>query len=361
MVTPKYLGGHAGAPPVPPPGGYRGPRRFPDHPLFGDIIAEPERPRRTATIHPAGWIALLSSVLFAALLVGMIVVGEARLTYSVTTLALQIAVAAAIVVALCVRRGRVFGAVALTIALVCNIGTAGAVGALLSPSQERPLAADPPVPGTDPSFSYPGVRGIDPGAVLAAPSLEEIEQQTSELSERIRARLSDEFGFTWVVVDDAQTRPERNGYGGESLLQQFTSATWRTEQPIQDLATKRAVMGAVSDVLVETGVWYDLIALSDPGYVDDRSLESLYGSADPAEQSVWEYATQRIQVGGPGMPSPTLFYATLIDLSRDASGDMRAREEAERADGEPLEGLELMFLAPQVLSASDRAAFEAGT
>ncbi|WP_156761566.1 hypothetical protein [Microbacterium karelineae] len=359
-ISRDYVHAHAGAPPVPPPGGYRGERRFPDHPVFGDALVPAAAPAPRPRAHPLGWVALLAAAVFGVILLGAIVSGATHLVFGTTVVALQLLVVAAIAAALAMPRGRILGAAALTLALVCNIGTAGAAGALVQSAtgdytggltqedRER--------------LGYPGIDGLDPASVLAAPSLEDVESHTAELSERIRTRLSDEFGYTWVQTADAQMRPERNGFGGESLLQQYISPRWRTEQPIHDDAEKRAVMQEIDAVLAAEGDYYELYALNEPdGSIDDATLESLYGSADPREQAVWEYATQRITASGLGGPEPTLLYASIIDLANDTSGDFRAREEATAEPGAPLEGLDLMFLSRQLLSEADRDAFAAGT
>src|SRR5699024_4506190 len=136
--------------------------------------------------------------LFAALLIAVTMTGEARLATGATMLALQAVVVGVVVAALWIRRARVLGSVALTLALLVNVGTVGAAGALVAESADAPVATD--APGDD---GYAGIKGVDPQAVLQAPSLEEVAQHTEELSSRIRERLSDEFGLTWTRIDDA--------------------------------------------------------------------------------------------------------------------------------------------------------------
>ena len=355
-----YAGGHAGAPPVPPPGGYRGERRFPEHPVAGHFLAQAPPPRSGPRLHPVGWIALLAAGLFSALLIALATVGEAHSALGTSMLVLQVVVVGLVIAALCIRRARLAAAIALTVSLLVNVGTVGAVGALLSDPLTPPSAgttADGPADG-----DYAGIKDVDPQSVLLAPSLEDVQDHTNELSERIRESLSAEFGLTWTRIADASARPERNGYGGESMLQQYTSPTWRTDQPIRDHDQKLEVMAAIDRELAVAGEYYALYPLNEPdGSIDPRALESLYGSADPREQSVWEYVAQRYGTPGISSPSPTLLYATLTDLSNDDDGQVRAREEAERTDGEPLEGLNLMFISAQLLAEGDRDAFADAT
>ncbi len=63
--------------------------------------------------------------------------------------------------------------------------------------------------------------------------MEEVRAEADSLFTDIRERLTADFGFTWVQVGDEDVRPERNGYGGESMLSEYTSAAWATEQPVE--------------------------------------------------------------------------------------------------------------------------------
>lgn len=353
-----YVAGSEGAPPLPPEGGYRHDRRFPDRPFSGDFVMAPARPPGPKP-HALGWVAICGSALFALLLGLALLSGEAQLVLSSGVLFAQAVVVLMIVAAFWVPRGRVLAAVALSVALVFNSGTAAALGAMFPTT-----AGD--VSGTlsdedRARLAYPGVKGIDSRGILSSPSLEEVIAETDALSQRVRDRLSDELGYTWVQITDANTRYERNGYGGESLLQQYVSPKWRTEQPIHDYDEKLLAMSIIDDVIAQDGEFYGLYALNVPdGSVADSVIESLYGSTDPREQSLWEYGTSRMSSSFNG-PEPTLFYATLTDLANDASGDLRAREEASQQGDSPLEGLDLMFVSRHLLSDDDRAEFDEGT
>jgi len=351
-----YVAGSEGAPPLPPEGGYRHERRFPDQPFIGDIVAPEPRPRGPRA-HPLGWVAVCGSALFALMLGLSLLAGEAQLVLSPGVLFAQVVVALIIAAAFVVPRGRVLAAVALSVALVFNSGTAAALGAMFPTT-----AGD--VTGTLSAedrelLAYPGIKGLDSRAVLSAPSLEDVIASTDALSQQIRDRLSAELGYTWVQISDATTRRERNGYGGESLLQQYFSPVWRTEQPIHDYDEKIRAMAIIDEVLASDGMYYSLYPLNEPdGSVAESVLESLYGSADPRTQSLWEYGSSRIDMSYAG-PEPTLFYATLTDLDNDPSGDARAREEASRDGDNPIEGLDLTFISRQLLSEADREAFGA--
>ncbi|WP_156888176.1 hypothetical protein [Microbacterium indicum] len=349
---------HAGAPPVPPPGGYRGERRYSDDPAFPLFARSVPAERKGASA--LGVVALIAAVLFAVVLAAMVFAGASHLVLGATTVVVQLLLAALVTAALVSPRARILGAVALTIGLVANVGTATAAGAVVSAqtgdysggmtSEQRA------------ELQYPGIKGIDPQAVLASPSLEQRQAGMDAISDRIRDRLSAEYGFTWVQVADATSRPERNGYGGESLLQRYTAPVWRTEQAVHDSDEKRAVLQTIDDVLRADGTWWDLQGLSVPAAtIGDDALTALYGSADPETQALWEYATSQMQTvaADPATaPATPLLYATIMDLDNDPTGDFRASQQSTTPDGAPLEGLDLTLIAPQQLSQDDRAEFE---
>ncbi|WP_221584728.1 hypothetical protein [Microbacterium sp. G2-8] len=354
-----YIAADAGAPPLPPPGGYRGERRFPDDPTripLAPSAPQPSRPRRSAPSHPLGWGALGAVIVFALVMTGLLVSGEGHQLVSATMLVVQLIILALVIGSLFVPRARLLAGAALTIALVCNIGTMGATSALVST-----VTGDydgTMTPEERERVAYPGIKDMNPDAILSHGSLEQTQQSIDELSQEIRDRLSAEYGVTWVQISEAQARPERNGYGGESMLQRYIAPTWRTEQAVQDPTEKAAMMRTIDEVLYADGAYYSLYPLNEGGNMDEASLEALYGSADPATQAVWEYGTSEIDGDGAYGPSPTLMWAIITDLSNDPTGDFRAAEEATVDPGEPIEGLDLVFQAPERLSENDVDEFE---
>ncbi|MGP6178308.1 hypothetical protein ACTU6U_13525 [Microbacterium sp. A196] len=356
MVDPKrarYIAGAEGAPPLPPPGGYQGARRptaqpplFPTAPLVNSAEATAEKQSAGAV----GWIALVAAILFALTLLATLFGGGTDLLYGATMLVLQLVVVGVIIAALCSPRGRVLGASALVIMLLLNVATVGAMSALQTSAsgsyggqqtaEQRHAAA------------YPGVKDLSAAEVLAQPSLEEVRAESDAASAQIRQRLSDRFGYTWTQVGPEDLRPERNGYGGESMLVQYISVPWMTNEPVQDHDRKLEIMRVIEDVLVERG-FYGMYSFNEPSSsLDDTILEKFYGTADAHTQHTWEWYTDNY-------PDPLRFYAVLFDLSNDPAGELRAERESDSAKtGEPLEGLRISFLAPQLLSEADREEFE---
>ncbi|WP_261166609.1 hypothetical protein [Microbacterium sp. Marseille-Q6965] len=363
----RFVSHHEGAPPTPPPGGYQRPRRFPSSPFAPELlpagapVPPPARVGGRARRHWLGWVALGAAILFALVLLVMLARGATDAIYGATMLALQLVVAAVVVAALFLPGARPIAAFALATVVLFNVGTVGAASALRSSAAG---AYDGTTVEEQGERAYPGVRDVDPDLVLQADSLEQVRARFEELSQLIRDELSARFGFTWVRVADESTRPERNGYGGESMLVEYSAPVWATEQPIRSLSDKRAVMAAIDEVLLDAGNYWTLYPLNESQGITEDTLEKLYGSADPATQAVWEHYTEvsaSDPYSAPGAPEPNLMYATLTDLTHDDTGVFRQRAEAEQArTGAPLEGLQLFFLGRQLLSEGDRDAFEQG-
>ena len=346
----RYVTNSDGAPPLPPPGGYRGARRTPDPAAVAaqNAVATLTTPRQPA--NTIGLIALVAGILFAVILLGAALAGGTDTIYSVTMLALQLLVVGLAVWALVTRRGRRLGAVALSIALLLNTATVGAMGAVQTSASGSYGGAKTEEQKHE--EAYPGIKGTSNSDVLAQPSLEEVRESSEAALADIKERLSDEFGYTWSPAGDEDLRPERNGYGGESMLVQYTSAKWGTNEPIQDYDRKLEVMDVIDEVLTEHEMW-GIISLNDASSgLDDSMREKLYGSADPRTQDTWEWYSD-------DYPGPRRFYATISDTSHDETGDFTASREAQAArTGEPVEGLQIMFLAPELLSEADQAEFE---
>jgi hypothetical protein len=339
----QYSGGSAGAPPSPPPGGYRGARRVPDAPP--PLVAAPAPPFRPSAL---GWIALAAAALLGLVLLGMWGAGATDAIYGVVTLAFQLGVAITVVAALVDRRGRALGSIALAIVLLVNVGTIGAASAIAHHPGSVTAAPDPEA---DYWAAYPGIRDQSEDEILARMSLEQAVSAGDQLMAAIRSRLSSEYGFEWVQGIEGGTRNERNGYGGESMLVQYDSGNWATTEPITDYEQKLDVMDTIDEVLEDYGFWA-AISFNEPSSgFDPAYIERLYGSTDPRTQPLWEWYSDNY-------PEPLLFYATVSDLTHD-DGRFRAAREAQVAGTtEPLEALIISVLIPEVLSEADVAEFQ---
>lgn len=353
----RYVAGTEGAPPVPPPGGYRNARRQSRAVTPPQYGAPTPAATATATASEAkkpanalGWIALVVGILFAVILLITLAVGATDTLYGVTMLALQLVVVAVIVGTLFTARGRTLAAVALGITLVFNVATVGGIGALqtsASGSYDGMKTEE-----QKHEEAYPGIKGTDPQDALQQQSLEEVRSEADGLFAEIRERITAEYGYEWVQVGDEDLRPERNGYGGESMLVEYTSIGWATTEPIQDYSTKLDVMATIDSVVAEHGLPPLYSFNGEFSGIDPSMIAKLYGSEDPREQHTWEYYTDNY-------PDPMRLYANIYDLSNDPTGDFLKTREAQNArTGEPLEGLQMVVIASAVLSEADQAEFE---
>lgn len=352
----RYIGGSEGAPPLPPAGGYQGARRSGTAQGAAAVAAAPpvsvthteeasKQPRNMR-----GFAALIAASLFAVTLLILVIGGMTDLIYSVSLLVVQLLVIAVVIAALASRRGRMLGAIALVVTLLFNVATVGAIGSVQA-------AARQDYDGTKSEAqrhqeAYPGIKDVPNDAVLAQPSLEEVQAEGDELLADIRARVTEEFGYTWVEAGDVDISPERNGYGGESMLSSYTSPTWTTAEPVQDNDRKREVLAVVERMLYASGLNGFYVLNSVDSGISNDMVAKLYGSTDVEEQHTWSWI-------GDDYPDPLRLYANVYDLSNDATGEFRKRREAQQAQtGEPVEGLQLVVSARQLLSEGDRAEFE---
>lgn len=377
----RYVSNSDGAPPVPPPGGYRGARRQgleapppssgvadpfrsdpaaaiaslvedapEDQPLALAANAASAKPAASPRTSPFGWVALSAAALFTLVLLILLTVGATDAIYSATMLAVQLIVLAGVLAALFMKKARMLGAIGLAIVLLFNVATVGGLGALRSSatgeydgqkSQEQKLWE-----------GFPGIKGRSSSSILNTPSLEEVRARAERMLDDMRETLTQEYGFTWVEAAPEDLRPERNGYGGESMLVQYTSPQWATLEPVTGYANKLAVMATIDEVLVEHGFW-NLISFNDAsGGLEPSLIEKMYGDTDPRRQVNWEWYSDNY-------PDAMRFYAEITDLANDRTGEHTAEREAQSArTGEPLEGLRLTVLAPELLSNELRDAFD---
>lgn len=355
----RYIAGTEGAPPVPPPGGYRGAKRqqsayvspAPAPATAGYSAGETAAAaieKKPSSVFSR--IVLAVAGLFAGILLIVMIAGGTDLLYGVTMFALQLVVVGLVVAALVTSRGRMLGSIALVITLLFNVATVGGLSAL------RTSAA-----GTYDGMksdqqkheeAYPGIKDIDPQEALDQQSVEEVRAAAADLFADVRDQVTAQFGYQWVQVGDEDLRPERNGYGGESMLYEFATEGWATTEPIHDYATKVAIMDLIDQIVVDHGM-YGLYAFNDPSEssIDPSVMTKLYGSDDPHTQHTWESYTENY-------PDPMRFYADIYDLANGDDSFRSTRDAQNARTGEPLEGLQLVVIASAVLQEADREAFE---
>ncbi|MFT4158115.1 MAG: hypothetical protein QM630_09370 [Microbacterium sp.] len=353
----RYLAGTEGAPPVPPPGGYRGAKRqqapyqppgiHAPIPSAGGIVADSEAKQSSSVFSR---IVLVAAIVFSAILLIMMLAGGTDALYGTTLFALQLVILGLVIATVFTSRGRMLGAIALAITLLFNVATVGGLSALRTSAAGSydGMKSDE----QKHEEAYPGIKGTDPQEALDQQSVEDVRAAAAELFADIREQVTAKFGYDWVQVGDEALRPERNGYGGESMLYTFATEGWATTEPIQDYDTKVAVMDLIDDIVIDHGM-YGLYAFNDPSAssMDPTMLTKLYGSDDPHTQHTWESYTDNY-------PEPMRFYADIYDLSNDQDGGLQRTREAQSArTGEPVEGLQIVVVADAVLQDADREEF----
>lgn len=353
----RYIAGTEGAPPLPPPGGYRGAKRqqapfvAPASPTAG--YSSSEKAAAATEKKPTSVfsrIVLVAASVFAAVLLIMMAAGGTDALYGLTMLALQLVIVGVVVATLFTSGGRMLGSIALVITLLFNVATVGGLSALRTSA----AGSYDGVKSDEQKHqeAYPGIKGTDPQVALNQQSVEDVRAAAADLFADIRTQVTAQFGYEWVQVGDEDLRPERNGYGGESMLYEFATEGWATTEPIQDYDRKVAVMNLIDQIVVDHGL-YGLYAFNDPSVssIDPSTIAKLYGSDDPRTQHTWESYTQNYS-------DPLRFYSDIYDLSNDQDGSFARTRDAQNArTGEPVEGLQIVVIASAVLSDADRDEF----
>lgn len=407
MVTPAGL--PDGAPPLPPPGGYRHRRVAPREPE----AAEPETPGLRATPPPArpgpasgeapagdqagptaeaepstkaepttkrqllgarrvspdakrgplgakqripDGLARAVAVVTAVFVLGLLIAlfaGAATVLWSVVPMLLQVGVVVLALAALRVPEARKVGVAALVVSLFLNVGTVAAMGMVGAAAQRR-------YPGVD-TFAqqhargFPGRKGYDRSDEADqqrhSPSYEATRDAAEGRLRLIREAVSAETGVEWVLFADATTAPVPNGYGGTSMFVRYTPSVWTTARPPRTVAEKTALTEAFVRVM-SSGEGYSSVQRHNapeaglpPARADQR-----WGSEDPATQHTWETYAHQDGV------SATL---TIIDLEApSADADLRHdRERMAPLFGEPVEGVILTSYGGEALPTDDLEEF----
>ena len=58
----------------------------------------------------------------------------------------------------------------------------------------------------------------------------------------MRTALTAEFGFDWVERQPAETEVDQNGYGGDSMLFEYTAPVWQTTTTVRTFEEKSRVV-----------------------------------------------------------------------------------------------------------------------
>jgi hypothetical protein len=231
--------------------------------------------------------------------------------------------------------GGVLLVVAVIVVSVTTFLTAGA----------RPSAA----PASAAWIDYPGVSYLDGDDVLAADDLQTASADSQALYSDVRAALTREFGLAWTTTMPSSTLQAPNGYGGTSMLYNYTGDRWQGTAAIQDPGARQRVVDIVTEVAQNRG--FGVSNLTNSLFDSDEvTAKKFYGAATLDDQALWEST-----FGEPQSSS-----SALTVLTFDPSLPTDSRFTGFRGVNGPATAftVELRFSALNALKRTDRSEFE---
>lgn len=196
--------------------------------------------------------------------------------------------------------GFVIGAAALVV--VIGVVIAVIVPGLFSSNNQ----AGPPAPVTTttaaPSNSgdvdwstFPGSAYRDDDAVLAQAPAEEVRDTGDAILQEYRDELTSELGITWVEEYPGSYETDINGYGEDSMLYYYESATWLGEASAATPESRQQVMDAFERITAKYNVG-DFYRANDV-YQPPDSQKS-FGAEKVEDQALWRFSSR----GGETLP-----------------------------------------------------------
>ncbi|MET3511362.1 hypothetical protein [Plantibacter flavus] len=247
---------------------------------------------------------------------------------------------------------RRWGVLALVLLLVVNPATAMAVGGL---STDR--AGDGSSAGGsgdeeyDPIWdTYPGSAYVDAKETLDGPSYEDFVGTSDEMLAEIRTALTAEFGFDWVERQPAETEVDQNGYGGDSMLFEYTAPVWQTTTTVRTFEEKSRVVELIRQVLLRYGIANLDMQNAPSSWREPGELTERYGGETLDTQALWDLHTYNAITGAGD------FRTSIVDLTLDSAGTVaKDREFDVDYSDMAAEGIELHLDSYALLKEADRA------
>lgn len=139
---------------------------------------------------------------------------------------------------------------------------------------------------SDPDWSaYPGNAYLDPDAVLAAPALGAVRDESQRLVENVKTDLTAAYGFEWRPYSDQWTSAFPNGYDGDSMLVSYRAPQWQGTVVLDDPAARARILAMVG--AWATGSGLDDVSLQNDTSPDDAWARQQYGATDLQDQPLW--------------------------------------------------------------------------
>jgi hypothetical protein len=181
--------------------------------------------------------------------------------------------------------------------------------------------AGPADPAADPSdaaaaaadwAAYPGTAWADADVVAGAPGLEATIAASDAMTAEIRAAVSAEYDVTWWQFGGSEPDVQQNGYGRDSLLQNWYAPQWRGDIEATDAGARERILAIVERVAGRYDA--EAFSVSNEREIPAADAVEYYGAAEPDDQPYWASSVS----GGPH-PSYSLL-AEVYDNSLPADG-----------------------------------------
>ncbi|HXH33143.1 MAG TPA: hypothetical protein VNJ54_01880 [Plantibacter sp.] len=296
-----------------------------------------------------GLLAILLVVLFEPGATAWAVVGALILIGVV-----QLTLFYASIVVITRKASRRLGVLALVLLIAINPLTATMVRGIVSGASGDGYSAGGSRDGDDdhdPIWdTYPGSAYVDAKDTLDGPSYEEFGDESDTMLEEIRTALTAEFGFEWVERQPSESEIDHNGYGGDSMLYEYTAPIWQTTTTVRTFEEKSRVVEIIRQVLLRHGIANLDMQNAPASWREPGELTEQYGGETIDTQALWELHTyDTISRAGS-------FQASIVDLTLDSAGTVTKDRQFDIDYYDmAAEGIELHLDAYALLKEADRA------
>lgn len=139
---------------------------------------------------------------------------------------------------------------------------------------------------------YPGPSGVEPGDILASPTVEDADAAGSKIMTDLKTTLTDEFGVSWSSEGESGWYPSSgNGYGGHAMTSTLNSDIWHSNTVSSSTADWLRIIDIANTITQAQGLGTVTLEHERDYYLQgverEKELLDLFGSTDPAESYVW--------------------------------------------------------------------------
>ena len=130
---------------------------------------------------------------------------------------------------------------------------------------------------------YPGSYFVTTEEVLEGDSLEQSMADGAAVIEQLQAELAD-YGFEWKVDASGDSFSASNGYGGDSMLYNYTSDTVVGSTSVDDPGAREQIIAIFNAVLTSRP---ETTVVFSNDEIDGDDAVYFFGSEDRDEQALW--------------------------------------------------------------------------